>query len=229
MRILALDTSTEYLSLALMLDGKVLSEDIHAGQTHSQLILPLIGEMLKEAGVQLRELDGIAFGAGPGSFTGLRIGCGVAQGLAFGANLPVAGISTLLALAHGGGSDKVIACLDARMGEVYHAAYVKSDDAWQEVSTPGLYKPGEVPSLAGEGWVGVGNGWAVYGEQLSTFYGSNVTQVFAQYPEAFPNAVSIAYLSEPIFKAGLGVPAAQAAPIYIRNKVALTMRERESR
>ncbi|HZV63191.1 MAG TPA: tRNA (adenosine(37)-N6)-threonylcarbamoyltransferase complex dimerization subunit type 1 TsaB [Methylophilaceae bacterium] len=226
MRILALDTSTEYLSLALMLDGKVLSEDMHAGQTHSQLILPLIGEMLSNAGLQLRELDGIAFGAGPGSFTGLRIGCGVAQGLAFGASLPVAGISTLLALAHSSEADKVIACLDARMGEVYHAAYAKSGAGWQEASPPGLYKPEEVPLLTGEGWTGAGSGWSAYGNILNKVYTGLMSNTL---PVAYPRATSIAALAEPIFEAGLGVPAAQAAPIYIRNKVALTMNERENR
>ena len=90
MKILALDTSTEYLSLALWLDGQLHVRDLHAGQTHSQRILPLLRELLDEAGLELAQLDGIAFGAGPGSFTGLRIGCGVAQGLAFGASLPVA-------------------------------------------------------------------------------------------------------------------------------------------
>jgi tRNA threonylcarbamoyladenosine biosynthesis protein TsaB len=226
MRILALDTSTEYLSLALMLDGKTLSEDLHAGQTHSQLILPLIGEMLSKAGLQLRELDGIAFGAGPGSFTGLRIGCGVAQGLAFGASLPVAGISTLLALAHSSKADKVIACLDARMGEVYHAAYVKSGAAWQEASPPGLYKPEEVPLLTGEGWTGAGSGWSAYGDILNKVYMGLMSNTL---PDAYPRAASIAALAEPMFEAGLGVPAAQTAPIYIRNKVALTMNERENR
>jgi len=222
MRILALDTSTEYLSLALTLDGKVLAKDVHAGQTHSQLILPMIGEMLAEAGLKMRELDGIAFGAGPGSFTGLRIACGVAQGLAFGANLPVAGISTLLALAHGSGADKVIAGLDARMGEVYQAAYVKQDGAWQEIMAPGLYKPDEVPPMAGEGWTGAGSAWDAY-EILSEAYSGSVQAIL---PNAYPLASSIAALAEPVFSAGLGVPAAQAAPIYIRNKVALTMRER---
>lgn len=226
MRILALDTSTEYLSLALMLDGAVLSKDVHAGQTHSQLILPMIGEMLSEADIQLREVDGIAFGAGPGSFTGLRIGCGVAQGLAFGANLPVAGISTLLALAHGSGKDKVIACLDARMGEVYHGAYASSGDVWHEVSPPGLYKPEAVPPLNGEQWIGAGSGWSAYGDTLNNAYRGIVTNTL---PQAYPRATSIAALAEPIFMAGLGVPAAQAAPIYIRNKVALTMSERENR
>jgi tRNA threonylcarbamoyladenosine biosynthesis protein TsaB len=225
MRILALDTSTEYLSLALVLEGQMLSRDVHAGQTHSQLILPMIGEMLTEAGVTLRELDGIAFGAGPGSFTGLRIACGVTQGLAFGANLPVVGISTLLALAHGSGADKVIACLDARMGEVYHAAYVRNGDDWEETSQPGLYKPEAVPLPDGDGWTGAGSGWAAYGD---VFAESHAGQVSEALPQAYPQAASLAALALPIFKTGLGVPAAQAAPIYIRNKVALTMRERET-
>ncbi len=141
MKILALDTSTEYLSLALSVDDKVFVRELLAGQSHSQRILPLLRELLDEAGVELTDLDGIAFGAGPGSFTGLRIGCGVAQGLAFGANLPVVGVSTLLALAQASGADHVIACLDARMGEVYHAVYVRESDGWQTLNEPGLYKP----------------------------------------------------------------------------------------
>ena len=223
MRILALDTSTEYLSLALLLDNEVITEDIHAGQTHSQLILPRIGEMLRKAGVALQDMDGIAFGAGPGSFTGLRIGCGVAQGLAFGANLPVAAVSTLMAIAQGTDATKVIACLDARMGEVYHAAYIKEGETWREVSAPGLYKPELVPTLTGEGWTGIGSGWAAYGEVLQTAYADQVDAVFAQ---AYPHALAIAELAEPMFAAGLGVPAAEAAPIYIRNKVALKTSER---
>lgn len=225
MRILALDTSTEYLSLALWLDGQVLSRDVHAGQTHSQLILPTIGDMLNEAGTSLQKLDGIAFGAGPGSFTGLRIACGVTQGLAFGASLPVAGISTLLALAHGSGADKVIACLDARMGEVYHAMYISIDGAWQEVSAPGLYKPDQVPVPDDGGWTGTGTGWGAYEELLRARFAGKTSNIL---PQAYPQAASIAALAVPIFKAGQGVPAAQAAPIYIRNKVALTIRERET-
>jgi tRNA threonylcarbamoyladenosine biosynthesis protein TsaB len=225
MRILALDTSTEYLSLALSLDGKVLSRDVHAGQTHSQLILPMIGELLAEAGVALKQLEGIAFGAGPGSFTGLRICCGVAQGLAFGAGLPVVGISTLLALAESSGEQKVIACLDARMGEVYHAAYEKSDSAWKEIRAPGLYKPEAIPAVPGNGWTGAGSGWAAYEKVLSANYDG---QLIRTLPQAFPAASAIARLSEPEFIAGRGVPAAQATPIYIRNKVAFTTSERNA-
>lgn len=227
MKLLALDTSTEYLTLALLLDGKEYSRELLAGQTHSQRILPLLRELLDEARVELRELDGIAFGAGPGSFTGLRIGCGVAQGLAFGANLPVIGVSTLLALAEDTqGADKVIACLDARMGEVYHAAYERTVAGWQEVIAPGLYAPDAVPEIKDEGWAGTGSGWKTYAQALEQRYGQQLDQCF---PDAYPSAAAIARLALPGFEAGLGRPASEAAPIYIRNKVALTTSEREAR
>lgn len=225
MKILALDTSTEYLSLALWLDGQMHARDLHAGQTHSQRILPLLREMLDEAGLELAQLDGIAFGAGPGSFTGLRIGCGVAQGLAFGANLPVIGVSTLQALAQSSDADKVIACLDARMGEVYHAAYIRQGDHWQEVLAPGLYKPEAVPAIDGGDWVGVGSGWKAYAETLAQAYSGRVSGTL---PDEFPHAAAIARLAQPQFAAGLSRPAAEAAPIYIRNKVALKTSEREA-
>jgi tRNA threonylcarbamoyladenosine biosynthesis protein TsaB len=230
MRILALDTSTEYLSLALSLDGQIYVRDLHAGQTHSQRILPLVRELLTEARVEMADLDGIAFGAGPGSFTGLRIGCGVAQGLAFGANLPVVGVSTLRALAQSeaikqGGAQKVIACLDARMGEVYHAAYEKDGEAWQEVCAPGLYKPEAVPKLTGSGWTGAGSGWAAYADVLGACYHG---QIATTLPNEYPHAQAIAELALPVFAAGQGKPAAEAAPIYIRNKVALKTSEREA-
>jgi tRNA threonylcarbamoyladenosine biosynthesis protein TsaB len=224
MKILALDTSTEYLSLALWLDGEIFTRDLLAGQTHSQQILPLLGELLDEAKVTIDDLDGIAFGAGPGSFTGLRIGCGVAQGLAFGANLPVVGVGTLLALAANSGANRVIACLDARMGEVYHATYAKNGAEWNEIIPPGLYKPDAVPHVEGDGWVGTGSGWAAYSEQLKTCYGSQITGVF---PDAYPQALDIATLAKPLFEAGLGQAAAEAAPVYIRNKVAFKTGERE--
>ena len=223
MKLLALDTSTEYLSLCLWQDGAELSRDLLAGQTHSQRVLPMVGEMLAEAGLSLKQLDGIAFGAGPGSFTGLRIGCGVAQGLAFGADLPVVGVSTLFALAQQAESQRVITCLDARMGEVYHAAYERIGTEWRTVCEPGLYKPEGVPAVEGEGWFGIGSGWAAYGETLNTCYAGQVTGINK---DAFPHARDIAALAAVEFAAGKGVPAAEAAPIYIRNKVALTMAER---
>jgi tRNA threonylcarbamoyladenosine biosynthesis protein TsaB len=224
MNLLAFDTSTEYLSLALMLEDKVSTFDALAGQSHSQLILPQIQTMLAAAGVQLKDLDGLAFGAGPGSFTGVRIAAGVAQGLGFGANLPVAGICTLLALAEASGADKVIACLDARMGEVYHAAYVKNSREWQTMLEPGLYKPEAVPAVVGADWIAAGSGWQTYGEQLSQVYRGQLQQVM---PELLPSAEALLRLAEPIFASGQARPAAEAMPIYIRNRVALKTAERE--
>ncbi len=123
LKILAFDTSTEYCSVALFLDGAIKSREVLAGQRHSELILPMVRQGLAEGGLALTQLDGIAFGAGPGSFTGLRIACGIAQGLAFGADLPVLGVCTLEALAQEAGGGRVIAALDARMSQIYHAAY----------------------------------------------------------------------------------------------------------
>ena len=123
MRILALETSTEYCSVALWQDGAIVERCELVGQKHSELLMEMLDGVLREANITLAQLDGIAFGAGPGSFTGVRIACGVAQGLALGADLPVVGICTLAALAQASGYEKVIATLDARMAEVYHAAY----------------------------------------------------------------------------------------------------------
>lgn len=224
MNLLAFDTSTEFLSLALLKGEEVFTFDINAGQTHSQIILPQIRALLETANLQLSELQGIAFGAGPGSFTGVRIAAGVAQGLGFGANLPVVSICTLLALAEAAGEDQVIACLDARMGEVYHAAYARVAGDWQTVIAPGLYKPESVPTLIGAGWIGAGSGWQTYGEQLGAFYASQLQGVK---PQLLPSASAIVHLAKPIFVKGNAKPASEAMPIYIRNRVALKTAERE--
>lgn len=229
MQILAIDTSTEYLSLALWLDGLVLVRDVHAGQSHSQQILPTLRELLDEAKLDLDALDGIAFGAGPGSFTGLRIACGVTQGLAFGAGLPVVEVSTLQALAQQSGANKVIACLDARMGEIYYAAYEKKDDAWLEVIAPALFKPEQAPTLQGNDWMGVGTGWLAYPEVLNQVYRDNLLELPKPEHSSHPTATAIAEIALPVFKSGQAKAAHEVAPIYIRNKVALKMSERENR
>lgn len=224
MNILAFDTSTEYLSLALLKGSETFQFDCNAGQTHSQIILPQIQALLDSAELQLSDLQGIAFGAGPGSFTGVRIAAGVAQGLGFGANLPVVSVCTLLALAEASGTDKVIACLDARMGEVYHAAYKKVDDTWRCIIEPGLYKPDAVPAIEGAGWVGAGSGWHTYAEQLSAFYAE---QLQSTQPHQLPSSAAILKLALPIFAKGEAKPASEAMPMYIRNRVALKTAERE--
>lgn len=226
MKILALDTSTEFCSLALWQDGAVVVRETLAGQRHSELVLPMLDELLAAAGLTLTQLDGIAFGAGPGSFTGLRIACGVAQGLALGANLPVLGIGTLEALVQTQATtkdSKVIAALDARMGEIYHAAYTRSAEGWEAVCEPTLCLPQQAPQLPGDGWVACGSGFDKYGEVLGERYQGQINRIDAG---VYPHAREIAQLAAPGFAKGLGIDPADAAPLYIRNKVALKESER---
>jgi tRNA threonylcarbamoyladenosine biosynthesis protein TsaB len=223
MKLLALDTSTEYLSLAVWRDDVVSTREVRAEQQHTQLILPLLRELLDESGLRLPDLDAVAFGEGPGSFTGLRIGCGVAQGLAFGAGLPVVGVNTLLALAQQAPGERAIVCLDARMGEVYHAAYVKTNGDWQEVYAAGLYAPDAAPCVEGGGWYGIGNGWAAYADPLIQRYSDAVSAVIA---DVYPHARDIAHLAAMQLKQHGARPAREASPVYVRNKVALKTSER---
>ena len=223
MRVLALDTSTEYCSVALWQDGIVIEHCELVGQKHSELLMEMLDALLKDAGIKIRQLDGIAFGMGPGSFTGVRIACGVAQGLALGANLPVAGVCTLEALAEASGKSRVIAALDARMGEVYHAAYRKQDDAWLTECEPSLCFPQDVPPLTGDDWFGVGSGFAAYGDALQKRYAGQLQGVNGA---AVPQAAAIATIAAARFSQGRGVDAAKALPLYLRDKVALKTSER---
>ena len=224
MRILALDTSTEWLSVAAG-DGVAWHALVeHARSSNSERILPAIDAVLAEAGWTLRGLDGIAFGAGPGAFTGVRIACSVAQGLAFGADLPVVPVSTLAALAQTAwrerGASRVFACLDARMREVYVGAYERAGDAWRVALEPAVLKPDDVRAPAGGDWQGEGDGFAAYPE-LAVRLGL-VTANGA----AIPEARAIAELALPELAAGRGVAAADALPLYVRHRVALTTAER---
>lgn len=223
MKVLALETSTEFCSVALLHDAGMAVRDVHVGQGHSETVLPLVAELLDEAGVELGDLDGIAFGAGPGSFTGLRIACGVAQGLAFGAGLPVVPVSTLLALAHDGGAPRALCCLDARMGEIYHAAYEREGEVWRTVHEPGLYRPEDAPAVNGGQWTGCGSGFAAHGALLQARYRGQLGAVDA---ERVPRARAIALLGAMALAAGGGLAAEAAAPVYVRNKVARKVSER---
>jgi tRNA threonylcarbamoyladenosine biosynthesis protein TsaB len=226
MRILALDASTELCSAALG-DGAHWEQRVErAGQRHSELLLPMVRTLLAEARIGLSDVDGIAFGAGPGSFTGLRIACGVAQGLAFGAGLTVVGVSTLEAMAELAwaqhGATRVIAALDARMHEVYVAAYEHDGSRWQEIVEPVAIDPLAAPLPPGVGWAGVGVGFAAY-PQLAQRLG----QALASRDEHIaPSAVAVGTLALPRFRAGEGVHARDAAPLYVRQRVALTAGER---
>ena len=223
MKILALDTSTEYCSVALWRDGAVDAREVLAGQRHSLLLLPMVDELLERHELTVRGLDGIAFGQGPGSFTGLRIACGVTQGLAFGASLPVVGVSTLLAMAEATGTGRVVCCLDARMGEIYHAAYAKGDTGWEPVHAPILCAPGQAPLPPAGPWTGCGSGFSAYEAVLKQRYAGRLSAIML---EIFPHARDIARIAAREFEAGRAVAAEQALPVYIRDKVALTTHER---
>ena len=223
MRILALETSTEYCSVALWQDGNVVNHCELVGQRHSELLIGILDNLLHEAGVKLTELDGIAFGAGPGSFTGVRIACGVTQGLALGADLPVVGVCTLQALAQAAGHDKVITALDARMGEIYHAVYEKRAGVWVTICEPNLCLPQQAPQVQGSGWFSTGSGFAMYGAVLDNCYAGQIAGSDAQ---AVPQAIAVAEFAAPLFAAGQGMDAAQAMPFYLRDKVALKTSER---
>jgi len=223
LKILALDTSTEYCSIALSLDGELVSREVLAEQRHSELILPLLQRMLAETEMTLAQLDGIAFGAGPGSFTGLRIACGVTQGLAFGADLPVTGICTLEALAQQTDGNNVITAIDARMGEIYHASYIKTADGWQTASGPVLCLPQHAPLVTGGSWTGCGSGFSIYGETLRIRNEGCLSDILGNLR---PHARDMVQLAIPIFANGLGIDPVDAVPLYIRNKVALKEKER---
>lgn len=226
MNILALETSTEYCSVALWQNGAVLERCELAGQKHSERLMPMLDALLKETGLGIKDMDGIAFGMGPGSFTGVRIACGVTQGLALGANLAVAGVCTLQALAEASGKPRVIAALDARMGEIYHAAYERRDDAWVTVGEPCLCKPQDAPPVPGNGWFGAGSGLAMHGEVLGERYAGQLQGVDGA---AVPQAAAIAVLGAAQFAQGRGMDAAEALPLYLRDRVALKTSERENR
>jgi len=218
MRFAALETSTEWCSVALWRDGEIAAVERRAANRHSDLALPMLERLLAAAGMTAAQLDAVAFGAGPGSFTGLRIACGLAQGLAFAGGIPVIGISTLEAMAEESGADRVVACLDARMREVYYSALEKVAGRWHEVIEARCVSPDAVRP-PGEDWVGCGNGFAVYGNL-------GLARVL---PGVHPTAIAVARLAAPRLAAGLGVDAALAAPIYIREKVAFTKAELEGR
>jgi tRNA threonylcarbamoyladenosine biosynthesis protein TsaB len=222
-KILAIDTSTEHCSVALWCDGEIDAREAHAGQRHSELVLDMAHELLARHALRVAQIDGIAFGAGPGSFTGLRIACGVAQGLAFSAGIPVAGICTLLAMAQAAPAARLVCCLDARVREIYHAAYERSGTAWCTVHAPGLYAPAEAPLPPGEGWFGCGSGFAAYRDALARRYHGVLSGIDA---EIRPHAREIARLAAREFEQGRGVDAALAAPLYVRDRVALTTAER---
>lgn len=223
MLVLALETSTDNGACALWHDGRVCERVCPPGVPHSETLLPLVRDLMAEAGIGFGSLDGIAFGAGPGAFTGLRIACGVAQGLAVAADLPVAPVCGLEALAAANGAMQALALLDARMGEVYAAAYRRADDG--SLAAAGaivVAAPDAVPLPGGSAWVACGNAASAYPALAARLAGAGI----ADGGRSWPTAAAVAALGARALAAGGGVDAALAAPLYVRDKVAKTIAER---
>jgi tRNA threonylcarbamoyladenosine biosynthesis protein TsaB len=224
-RILAFDTSTYRCSVALGDGTRWLECDEELDQRHSERLLPISQGLLAEAGWGMHDLDGIAFGAGPGSFTGVRIACGVAQGLAYGLDRPALPVCTLQAIAQEAsrvdGAGAVLACTDARMHEVYAAAYVREGDAWVEIAAPAVLAPLAVrmPDVAAS-WTGAGSGFAAYPDIAQRLMLAHLRA------DLGPTGRAVAELALPRLAAGEGVPAERALPLYVRHRVALTSAER---
>lgn len=226
MRVLAIDASTEWCSVAAGDAHGFAQREEHVGPTHSERMLPMAHAALAELGWRLGDLDAIAFGAGPGSFTGVRIACGVAQGLGFGLERPLLPVGTLEAVAHEAARDDpaathVLACLDARMREIYLAAYERANGAWHELAAPAVMPPDDaaLPD-ARHAWIGAGNGFAAYPSLAQRLAIADVRA------EVRPTARAIGELALPRLDAGQGVPADEALPLYVRHRVALTSAER---
>ncbi len=216
MKILALDTATEACSVALTVDNAMVERQV-MGRQHAERLLSMIDTVLAEAGCRLAELDAVAFGRGPGMFTGLRIGAGVVQGIAFAAELPVVAVSSLAALAQGQSSNRVLAMFDARMEQVYWGCYVRNDDGVMElVRKEQVSTPASIVLPEGQ-WQPVGSGWDQYRHSLQSHLGDRISNGIQG---CAPSARDVARLGAIGLNRGLAVSAAEALPVYIRDDVA---------
>ncbi|MFA0412558.1 tRNA (adenosine(37)-N6)-threonylcarbamoyltransferase complex dimerization subunit type 1 TsaB [Vibrio renipiscarius] len=222
-KILALDTATENCSVALLINDKVYFRSEVAPRDHTKLILPMVDEVLKEAGICLTDLDALAFGRGPGSFTGVRIGIGIAQGLAFGAELPMLAISTLEAMAQGAyrlnGATQVASAIDARMSEVYWGRYRRQENgSWIAVDQECVIAPSvlaeQIQADESE-WAMVGTGWAAYQDAMETL---PLTRVDGGV--LYPDAQDIVHIAQFAFANGEAVAVEDSTPVYLRDNVA---------
>jgi tRNA threonylcarbamoyladenosine biosynthesis protein TsaB len=221
-KILAFDTATENCSVALLVGDKVISRSEVAPRDHTKKVLPMVDELLKEAGLTLQELDALAFGRGPGSFTGVRIGIGIAQGLAFGADLPMIGVSTLAAMAQGSyrrhGATDVAVAIDARMSEVYWARYTRQENGeWAGVDAECVIPPArlaEEVQADDNTWTTAGTGWDAYQDELAKLP-LNLTAGEVLYPDS----QDIVILAKQELEKGNTVPVEESSPVYLRDNV----------
>ncbi|MCB1754361.1 MAG: tRNA (adenosine(37)-N6)-threonylcarbamoyltransferase complex dimerization subunit type 1 TsaB [Gammaproteobacteria bacterium] len=228
MKLLAIDTATEACSVALLTDDGIHERYQVAPQEHAKLLLPMLDEVLQEAGLQLTDLDGLAWAHGPGSFTGVRIAAATIQGIALACELPVVGVSTLEALAHRAwretGARQLLAAIDARMDEVYFAGYeMHAEGELQMRIEPCVSGPGEVAIPEAGGWAGVGSGWTACDGALQARCAPLLDAVDA---DLLPHATDVALLAAVKFANGQGGPAESAIPVYLRDKVAESEAER---
>ncbi len=228
MKILALDTSTEVCSIALQIGDEVVARFDDSGQKNTDIILPLIDQLMAEAGLKPQALDAIAFARGPGSFTGVRVATGIAQGIAFAADLPVAAISTLAMLAQGAyeatGQSRICTINDARMKEVYASAYeFDSVGRAAEVLAERVCKPEALETLTWNDGLLVGTGWGAYGDKLESLLSATQFKIDQGIK---PEARYLLSIAKGMQERGELVSAEQALPVYLRNNVAKKKGER---
>lgn len=228
MNILALDTSSDACSAALLTDGMCHTEFTVEPRAHTRLILPMIERVLAQGGIELKAVDALAFGRGPGAFTGVRIATGIVQGLALAADKQVVAVSTLAAIAQQAHLEQqashVLVAVDARMGEVYWGRYELADGIMQLQGEELVIAPEDAPlPESGEQWLGAGSGWREYADTLQPRFAGCVKRLNTEY---LPAAEYIAHLAAAAWQRGEAVDAELAQPVYLRNKVAETTRER---
>lgn len=226
MKLLAIDTSTEACSAALWLDGELRERFELTGREHTQKLMPQVASLMAECGVSYQQLDGIVCGHGPGSFAGVRIGVGYVKGLGLALDRPVLGVSSLAMLALRAAREhhttRVLSAIDARMNEVYFGAFEVLDGTLRELAAEIVVPPTSIPAMSAGSWLAVGTGWGAHREALTCAAATDLVQVL---PEALPHASDALLLALPEFAAGRALNADALAPVYLRNKVALTLVE----
>ena len=217
MKLLAIDTSTEACSAALYSEGTTRSRYEFAPRRHAELILPMVDQLLAEAGIKLTALDAIAFGRGPGAFTGVRIATGIAQGLAYSADLPLIPVSTLATLAQSVNdrNGTIASVMDARMGEVYYGLY-KCGEVVELIEAECVISPDKIITGNATECFGVGSGWTNYADVLQKVFGGHLKGYSA---DCYPHARDMIPLALQAFRNGDLKSPEDAAPVYLRNKV----------
>jgi len=228
--LLAIDTATEACSAALLIGDSLIERSEIAPRRHAELILPMIESLLAEAGLSRRQLDGIAVGRGPGAFTGVRLAISVAQGLALGLDVPVVPVSSLAALAQEAAVDEqtpILAVIDARMGEIYAGTFRRAAGGLVEaIGSESVGPAAKLVVPAAADWAVVGSAWAVYRDALRERL---PREPLWSDGTRLPQARSIARLAAPQFAAGKALAPELALPVYLRDKVALTLEEQRAR